>query len=182
MGLRQPQRQSCTDTGQSHFAEGCFTVGVMYDLKSHLRAHVTWLILHYCDSFPYMESGATVMYGPLMLPKLWLSSLTRASYPDLWPDNQTFETCTVLLQSFSRKDELVFFHLVYGNFVVVINLVILKYSFVTLLQYRHSTPIVVPMSNYHIYMWLTPQQMNNSTWLFMVVCSSRPFSSLYPNL
>jgi len=50
--------------------EGCVTIGVMYDPKSHLRAHVTWLMLHYVDSFPYMESGAAVMYGPLMLPKL----------------------------------------------------------------------------------------------------------------
>lgn len=48
----------------------CVTIGVMYDPKSHLRTHVTRLMLHYRDSFPYMESGATVMYGPLLLPKL----------------------------------------------------------------------------------------------------------------
>lgn len=56
---------------ESHFAQRvCVTRGVMYDLKSHLRAHVTRLMLHYRDNFPYMESGATVMYGPLSLPKL----------------------------------------------------------------------------------------------------------------
>lgn len=70
----------------------------MYDPKSHLRARVTRLMLHYRDSFPYMETGATVMYGPLLLPKLWLSSLTRGSNPDLWPDNQTFQICTMLFQ------------------------------------------------------------------------------------
>lgn len=56
---------------ESHFARRvCVTIGVMYDLKSHLRAHVTRLMLHYRDNFPYMESGATVMYGPLSLPKV----------------------------------------------------------------------------------------------------------------
>lgn len=50
--------------------EDCVTIGVMYDPKSHLWARVTRLMLHYSDSFPYMEVGATVMYGPLLLPKL----------------------------------------------------------------------------------------------------------------
>lgn len=68
--VRSDHRDAEIQDIKSLCREGCVTTGVMYDPKSHPRAHVTRLMLHYRDSFPYMESGATVMYGPLLLPKL----------------------------------------------------------------------------------------------------------------
>lgn len=100
--------------------EACVTVGVMYDPKSHLRAHVTRLMLHYRDSFPYMESGATVMYGPLLLPKLWLSSLTCAvTLTSVRVLTRHFRRALCHCNDSCRRSDLVICHLGYSYTVVI---------------------------------------------------------------
>lgn len=105
--LTRPQRQLCWGTAGHKVAlqrgvalprEWCMTP------RSHPRARVTRLMLHYCDGAPYAESGAAVMYGPLLLPNVWLSWVTRTRNPDLRPDNWTFLTSTMSSKWFLKEE------------------------------------------------------------------------------